>query len=399
MLQRTALFLLLVFVSRTPPARGDGVDTRPNILFAFADDWGRYASAYALLEPGGIGDLVSTPHFDRVADEGVLLTNAFVNAPSCTPCRSSLLSGQYFWRTGLGAILQGAVWDDRIPAFPLLLEDAGYHIGFTSKVWGPGTPANAPYGGGKNAYNRRGGKMNQFSQYVSGQKDADAAKQTIFDEVRGNFDDFLADRDDGQPFCYWFGPTNCHRKWIAGSGKQLWGIDPDRWPGRCRRSCRTCPLIREDIADYLGEVQAFDAALGVLLDRLEELGELDNTHRRRVGGSWLSRHAPGQMQPVRLRRGGAARDSLGGEGSGRPRGGGFRLPAGPCADVSGGSRSHPAGRDDGPQPAGRADVRRRADRSTRRETMCLWGENVMWRRRGRTVCPIRNGRYGRPTIC
>lgn len=37
--------------------------------------------------------------------------------PSSTPCRSAL-SGQYFWRTGLGAILQGAEWDDNIPSYP-----------------------------------------------------------------------------------------------------------------------------------------------------------------------------------------------------------------------------------------------------------------------------------------
>jgi arylsulfatase A-like enzyme len=35
--------------------------------------------------------------------------------------------------------------------------------------------------------------------------------------------------------------------------------------------------VREDFADYLGEVQAWDAALGVLLARLEAIGELDNT--------------------------------------------------------------------------------------------------------------------------
>jgi len=60
-----------------------------------------------------------------------------------------LLSGQYFWRTGRGAILRGAVWDKSIPAYPLLLHDAGYHIGKTYKVWDPGTPSDAPYGGQK----------------------------------------------------------------------------------------------------------------------------------------------------------------------------------------------------------------------------------------------------------
>ena len=45
---------------------------------AFADDWGKYASAYAKLQPGGMNDLVSTPNFDRVAGEGVLFTNVMV---------------------------------------------------------------------------------------------------------------------------------------------------------------------------------------------------------------------------------------------------------------------------------------------------------------------------------
>jgi N-sulfoglucosamine sulfohydrolase len=39
---------------------------RPNILFAFADDWGRHASAYAQLDAGGMIDVVQTPHFDAI---------------------------------------------------------------------------------------------------------------------------------------------------------------------------------------------------------------------------------------------------------------------------------------------------------------------------------------------
>ena len=37
------------------------------------------------------------------------------------------------------------------------------------------------------------------------------------------------------------------------------------------------PEVREDFNDYLGECQAVDAGLGVLIDRLEAAGELDNT--------------------------------------------------------------------------------------------------------------------------
>ena len=99
---------------------------RPNILFAFADDWGRYASAYGRIEAEkSLNTLIDTPNFDRVAREGALFRNAYVPAPSCTPCRSSLLSGSYFWQTGMGAILVGAVWDETIPTYPLELEKAG----------------------------------------------------------------------------------------------------------------------------------------------------------------------------------------------------------------------------------------------------------------------------------
>jgi uncharacterized sulfatase len=254
-----------------------GADDRPNILFAFADDWGRYASIYAKLQPGGPSDIVSTPNFDRIAREGVLFTNAFVNAPSCTPCRSSLLSGQYFWRTGRGAILHGAIWDSSIPSYPLILKDNGYHIGFTYKVWSPGTPADAPYGGREFAYRKHGGRFNQFSQFVSAQPDIEAAKQTLYEEVRGNFQDFLKARPAGKPFCYWFGPTNTHRKWVAGSGKKLWGLNPDDLQGKLPDFLPDVSVVREDFADYLGEVQAWDAGIGVLLEELEKTGEMENT--------------------------------------------------------------------------------------------------------------------------
>ncbi len=270
------LALVTVLAAHSGLAAENGSGTRPNILFVFADDWGRYASAYAGLEPGGPSDVIRTPHFDRVAREGVLFTHAFVNAPSCTPCRSSLLSGQYFWRTGLGAILQGAVWDEKIPSYPLILKEAGYHIGHTYKVWSPGTPVNAPYGGKDYAYVKRGSHMNDFSEFVSKADDREAAKRQVMAEVQGNFRDFLADRND-RPFCYWFGPTNTHRKWIQGSGKELWGIDPDELKGKMPAYLPDVPIIREDFADYLGEAQAVDMALGVLLEEIQRIGELDDT--------------------------------------------------------------------------------------------------------------------------
>lgn len=253
-----------------------------NILFCFADDWGRYASIYAEQEKfPSPNQVVKTPNIDRIAREGALFQRAYVNAPSCTPCRSALLSGRYFFNCGRAAILNGAVWDPAIPSFPLLLKDKGYHIGKAFKVWSPGDPADAPFGGQAHAYQKAGGRFNNFSEevtkLVAGGTALVAAKQQMYDEVRGNFASFLAARPKGAPFLFWHGPTNVHRKWIKGSGQGLWGINPDELKGKLPKHLPDVPEFREDFASYLGEIQAFDAQVGVLVKQVEEAGELDNT--------------------------------------------------------------------------------------------------------------------------
>lgn len=280
-IQRVVL-LGVCLAGMTFPCRSVTAADRPHVVMAFADDWGKYASIYGRLDPGGIHDHVMTPNFDRVAEEGLLFTRAFVSAPSCTPCRSSLLSGQHFWRCGRGAILQGAIWDRSIPSYPLLLEEAGYRIGHTYKVWSPGTPADDPHGGAARKFQKHGSRFNGFSQNAMANPDHEAAKLALLDEVRQNVRSFLDANDDGQldgdqPVCYWWGPTNTHRKWIAGSGKTLWGIDPDRLRGKLPPYLPDVPVVREDVADYLGEVAAFDAGLGVLIEELKRVGIYDNT--------------------------------------------------------------------------------------------------------------------------
>ncbi|MGE0607541.1 MAG: sulfatase [Pirellulales bacterium] len=279
---RCWLACVAVSLAWAAPTPAQAAPARPNLVFCFADDWGRYASAYADLDGRpSPNQVVKTPHIDRIARQGVLFRHAYVNSPSCTPCRSALLSGRYFFNTGRGAILLGAQWDPQIPSWPLLLHDAGYHIGETWKVWSPGTPNDAPFGAGKHAFDKAGRRFNTFSQNVTqlvqGGMTLETAKQQMYDEVSGNFDDFLDARPKGQPFCYWFGPTNVHRTWVKGSGQALWNIDPNALQGNLPPFLPDVPEVRQDFADYLGEVQAFDAGVGMLLARLEATGELDNT--------------------------------------------------------------------------------------------------------------------------
>ncbi|WP_397569470.1 sulfatase [Schlesneria sp. T3-172] len=274
------ILLLSAFVFPCPSQSAEQ-PRRPNIVIIFADDWGRHAGAYARLDgPGTVNDVVRTPNFDRIAGEGVLFRRAFVSSPSCTPSRSALVSGQHFWRTGHGSVLRGE-WDGSSPAFPLLLRDAGYRIGKSHKVWTPGTPSDAPFGGQQFAYEAEGRRFNNFSEnaskLVAEGKTVEAAKAELFHEVRANFDTFLNNRGSDQPFTYWFGPTNVHRKWTKGSGKALWGLNPDDLAGKLPPFLPDVPEVREDLADYFGEIAALDGAIGLIVERLEQIGELDNT--------------------------------------------------------------------------------------------------------------------------
>ncbi len=275
-----ALGIMVLFVAT---AHGETpAPERPNIVFCFADDWGRYAGCYAGLDGRpSINDVLKTPNIDRVAREGVLFRNAFVTAPSCTPCRSSLLSGQYFFRTGRGAILEGAVWDSTIPSYPLMLRDAGYQIGKSMKVWSPGASADAPYGGQQYAYEKAGTAFGHFSLAAANMVEHgmtfDTARTTLLAEVRNNFDAFVTARQPGQPFCYWFGPQLTHRPYAKGSGQSMWGLNPDDLKGKLPGFMPDVPEVRADYCDYMGNILAWDAAIGVIVDRLRAIGELDNT--------------------------------------------------------------------------------------------------------------------------
>jgi len=210
---------------------------RPNILFCIADDWSwPHASIVG-------AKVIKTPTFDRVANEGVLFENAFVSAPSCTPSRGAIVTGQWHWRLEEG----GNLWSTlpaKFAVYPDMLEKTGYHIGYTRKGWGPGQ--NEP---GQRTRNPAGPRFKDFGK-------------------------FLEARPSDAPFCFWFGSYDPHRgyKWQSGvqSGMKL---DEVEIPAPLPDS----EEVRTDICDYYWEVQRFDREVGELLKVLEEQGELDNT--------------------------------------------------------------------------------------------------------------------------
>ena len=64
---------------------------RPNILIIVTDDQG-YADLSAYSHSASD---IQTPNMDRIADEGVLFTQAYVSCPVCSPSRAGWLTGKY----------------------------------------------------------------------------------------------------------------------------------------------------------------------------------------------------------------------------------------------------------------------------------------------------------------
>jgi uncharacterized sulfatase len=136
--------------------------------------------------------------------------------------------------------------------FPLLLEEAGYEVAWAGKSWGPGDL-------------KAGGWGNRHP----------VGRQMRPPGVRPeNFERFLADRSTAQPFFFWFGSTDPHRGYAAGSGvksgKRLEDVTvPAFWPD--------VPEVRHDILDYYVEVERFDRQVGQLVETLRRRDLLKTT--------------------------------------------------------------------------------------------------------------------------
>ncbi len=226
--------------------------SRPNVLILMADDW-NWPQSEEVDDPN-----LRTPTFDRIAAEGVRFRNAFVNSPSCTPSRAALLTGMHPWMLETGVHLWGAL-PAKFDTYTDMLEDAGYLVGYSGKGWGPGYLVEA----------RR--EDNPAGRIVVGEPPGRAWDSR--DRV-DTFEDFLARRDEGQPFHFWFNTGEPHR--------------PYDWQSGVRRGMRLEDVVvpptlpdteetRTDLADYYYEVELFDSAAAELVAHLEEIGELDNT--------------------------------------------------------------------------------------------------------------------------
>jgi N-sulfoglucosamine sulfohydrolase len=227
---------------------------KPNILFAIADD-ASHMSAYG-------HTFVNTPHFDRVASEGVLFMNAFTTNPKCAPSRASIVTGMHTWQLEEAGNHHG-IFPAKFSVFPDILEEAGYFVGYTGKGWGPGDWA----AGGRHQ-NPAGVEFN-IHQSPPPENTEISSK-----DYAANFEEFLNSKEKDQPFCFWYGAHEPHRKYKEGegirAGKELKVVQvPPYLPDD--------DIVKSDLLDYAYETEWFDRHLGLMLSKLESIGELDNT--------------------------------------------------------------------------------------------------------------------------
>ena len=209
----------------------------PNILIMMSDNqsWNHL---------GCYGDpVINTPAIDQLSENGIRFTNAYCSAPSCTPARASMLTGQDIWRLEEGANLWGTL-PARFGVYTDMLEHAGYLVGFEGKGWGPGD-----FEAGGRIRNPAG------DRYPS-------------------FEEFYNKKEKGQPFCYWYSSRDPHRPYKVGGWKEA-GIPLD--------AIIVPPYlpdteeVRKDMGDYYAAVQDFDRDVASFLRLLEEKGEMKHT--------------------------------------------------------------------------------------------------------------------------
>jgi uncharacterized sulfatase len=254
-LKRTALGIASLVVGTKMSKAERQMAGRPNILFCISDD-----QTWLHTSIGG-DPVIKTPHFDRIAREGLLFTNSFTACPSCSPSRASILTGQNFWRLEEGGLLFGRL-KKKFPIYTKLLEEAGYVVGMTGKGY---IPANQSFDyTWKNPFGKSWDKL-LAQRPPKGISNVDYA---------GGFEEFMKARDKSKPFCFWYGCWEPHRSYGYENGARS-GMTPGK--ARTPPFLPDVAVVRNDVCDYLFEIQWFDQHLGRMLKTLELSGEIDNT--------------------------------------------------------------------------------------------------------------------------
>jgi arylsulfatase A-like enzyme len=214
-------------------------ERRENVLIVHWHDLGRYLGAY------GHAD-VSSPRLDQLAADGILFTRAHATAPLCSPSRGSLFTGRYPQGNGLvGLAHHGWEYRTDVRTLPHILSESGWH----TTLFGMQHETSYPSRLGFDEFD----VSNTYCEYVveHATQWLEHAPRTPFMLTAGFF-------ETHRPYP--------HDRYEPADADEV--VVPDYLPDT--------PDIRQDLADFYGSISVADAAVGQLLDTLEQTG-LDRT--------------------------------------------------------------------------------------------------------------------------
>lgn len=301
---------------RPVPAAPQPAQRAPNILFVLVDDM-------------GFGDLsvmgnrkVQTPNLDRLAREGVLLTKFYDAAPICSSSRAGFLTGRFPATVGFVGITdtrardveigQVDFLDPGLPTLAKLLKGAGYATAHIGK-W--------HLGGGRDIDDAPWPSAYGFDQSFTTFEGL-GPRVLVSDQER-----FLAEQSDklGQGPRFWEIKTNLTRLYadmtvdfVAQHADKPWFVNlwlndvHDPWAPDDESLSEVMGKGESPDDDrFLASLVKMDKTLGRLFDRLDQMGQLDNTlilFTSDNGPSGLQRYysatttAPGSTEHLRGRK-------------------------------------------------------------------------------------------------
>lgn len=223
---------------------------KPNILYIHSHDTGRYIQPYGYQAP--------TPNLQRLAEAGILFRQAFCAAPTCSPSRAAMLTGQSAHNSGmLGLAHRG-----------FSLKDVKQHLQYTLKKHGYYTVL----AGLQHITDFEGTEWKTLL-YDTGLDDIPAE-----DEI-GRTDRYATthlraakflEGDPPEPFFLNVGFIETHRPFYDPKLDEAPYTQPPR-------PLPDAPPIREDMSAYNETTKIYDRKVGVVLDALENSGLAERT--------------------------------------------------------------------------------------------------------------------------
>lgn len=192
------LFLALLFCVSS--IYGQSKKT-PNIIIIISDD-------HALSTIGAYGAKYgATPNIDRIAKEGAVFKNAFVNNSICAPSRAALLTGKYSNMNGLRD--NHDEFDASQDVFPKRMQNAGFQTAWVGK-WHLKT-----YPQGFNYWTVVPGQGQYYNpSFINMKGDTSKINGYCTDVTTDIALDWLNKRDTSKPFCMVVGQKAPHRTWM-----------------------------------------------------------------------------------------------------------------------------------------------------------------------------------------